>query len=368
MSRRKSRIPKKLLLLVISTCLAIVAAELLLRCCWHNPYRREEPDRVVRLRLQHANAHHRIDRSAIDAEHPVIDFRTNDRSYIEPSFQYVEPDCTIAFLGGSTTECCAVREELRFPTLVSSLLGERGYRVTTLNAGTSGNTVHDSINILLNHTYQDRPDYVVLMHACNDIGLLSEAGSYDLRAGRYMSWASAARSAAMKLTNYSSLAGLTRQVLREHTHFVPIAPAELEPRPQADRSSTIDGAFEQRLRGFVQLARSFGIQPILMTQPISSHFTELTPSWVDQDMQLRFNETVRRVGADVEVPVIDLVDHLEQHVPNWDRHLHLFYDGIHVTDEGSRVYGEHIAEVLCRRMESASLLTREASSSQSLSR
>ena len=84
------------------------------------------------------------------------------------------------FLGGSTTETVVVSEELRFPALVSTLLEERGRRVNTLNAGKSGLSTQDSLNLLLNHIVYDDPDIAVMMHAANDIGWL--AGTGDLRA------------------------------------------------------------------------------------------------------------------------------------------------------------------------------------------
>ena len=130
----------KLTLLVVSAMVAVLASEVVLRCCWHNPYANELPDRMVKLRLLHANADHQIDRSDIDGRKPNIRFRMDERSYILPSFQFENPDCTIAFLGGSTTECCAVDEPVRFPALVSTLLEQQSIRATTLNAGTSGNT------------------------------------------------------------------------------------------------------------------------------------------------------------------------------------------------------------------------------------
>lgn len=350
MLRGKSTLWMKFSLFAASTLFALLAAELVLRCCWHNPYANEQPDRIVRLRLQHANAEHRIDRSEIDARKPIVSFRVDDRSYVRPSFQYENPDYTIAFLGGSTTECCAVDEDLRFPALVSSELAKLGIAATTLNAGTSGNTLHDSINNLLNHVVQDDPDIVVLMHACNDIGLLSQSGNYDPRSGQDVSWATVARSAAMKLTNHSHLLGITRQVMREHTHYVPTDPSDLHARPIVAPSPQIDGAYEKRLRAFIRLARALDVEPVVMTQPISSSFTHLTPDWTDQDMQVRFNDIVRRVGRQENVLVIDLVNYLQCHVPDWNQHMHVFYDGIHVTDEGSRIYGRYISQVFSERL------------------
>jgi lysophospholipase L1-like esterase len=90
---------------------------------------------------------------------------------------------TIAFLGGSTTACNAVQEDARFPGLVGRLLTEPGISTNGLNAVRSGGTLHDTLNVLLNHVLPDEPDIVVVMHATNDIGVLHHQKSYDSRTG-----------------------------------------------------------------------------------------------------------------------------------------------------------------------------------------
>ncbi len=344
--RRRSRFGRraKVLLLVGSTVLALAGAECMLRMCWHNPYRNDGPDRYVNLRVQHPTTDHVIDRSEIHPESPSTRFRTDHRSYILPSFQHAQPDCTITFLGGSTTECCAVTEELRFPALVSTLLEQDDLRVNTLNAGTSGNTLHDSINILLNHAILDKPDVLVLMHACNDIGLLSEAGSYAPRSEKNVRLDRFLRIALMNGTNHSWLMAVARQALREHSHFVPIAPDELQPGVANFDQQEIDAAFTQRLQVFISICRAFQVEPVLMTQPTSGHYTALTPKWADEFAQTRFNEIIRQMGREKNVMVIDLMAHLQRDVPQWDEHLNLFYDGVHVTDRGSKIYAEYIAQ------------------------
>lgn len=112
---------------------------------------------------------------------------TDARSYIVPFFQYRDPDATVTFLGGSTTECEALKENFRFPAMVSVLLAERGLKVNTLNEARSGNSLHDSLNIFLNHLVYDEPDNVVLMHAANDIGVFARNEDYVSRSGHPVS-------------------------------------------------------------------------------------------------------------------------------------------------------------------------------------
>src|SRR5262245_9530861 len=92
----------RLLLVVLSVVIAFAFCEVGFRLFWHNPYRYEVPERVLRLPIAHARTDHVLDRSAIDPERPMVRFRTDERSYLLPSSRFEMPDATVAFLGGST--------------------------------------------------------------------------------------------------------------------------------------------------------------------------------------------------------------------------------------------------------------------------
>jgi lysophospholipase L1-like esterase len=83
-----------------------------------------------------------------------------------------------------------------------------------------------------------------------------------------------------------------------------------------------------------------------MTQPLANIRTAFTPDWVDPRNQEVFNHIIRTVGAEEGAVVIDLVRHLVENVENWKQPMKIFYDGVHVTDRGSEVYAEYIAERL----------------------
>ena len=112
----------RLVLVTVAFVLAWLFCEFTLRMIWHNPYRDELPDHILKIRMHHPNTDYIFDRSMIDTEVPTVRLRTDNRSYIIPSFQYQHPDATVAFFGGSTTECAAVQEHLRFPAMVSEHL------------------------------------------------------------------------------------------------------------------------------------------------------------------------------------------------------------------------------------------------------
>jgi lysophospholipase L1-like esterase len=329
----------RLLLVLVSLAVSVVASELILRLAWRNPFRGERPELVVKLRMHHADRSLPIDRRDVYPDSPVSTIHTDARGYIMPGRRFDQPDATIAFLGGSTTECSAVTEELRFPALVSTLLEARALRVNTLNAGNSGNNTQDALNLLLNHVIFDRPDVAVLMEAANDIGVLAGEHSYQ----RSISAGSAAvrgllQVASSQLSLVGALRGwLTPSALRADPGERANIPRELARLPTAE--------YEKRLRAFAGICRAFGIEPVLMTQPAISIRTALTPEWLELKKQERFNNIVRAISAEEDVVLIDLARYIGE-VEGWDQPMRIFYDGIHVTDEGSRVYAEYIARRL----------------------
>lgn len=346
--RRVSR-GKKAALAVAAVLVTLAGCELALRLFWENPYRDELPDYMLKLRLQHPNADRTFDRSAIDPNEPRVRFRTNARCYIEPSAQYETPDATVAFLGGSTTECSAVTEQARFPACVSTLLAEHGLRVSTLNAGRSGNTTHDSLNVLVNHVAGDRPDIAVVMHAANDIGVLTADGDYRSRSGAAVTPGNLFTWSMQMASQRVCLAALLRNGL-----FAPNFQARVGETPAPPATSPVRqppiAEFRRRLMAVVHVCRDFGIEPVLMTQPLASRTNELTPAWADSAAQDRFNAEVREVGRREGVFVIDLVEHLNRSVPRWQEPNEVLYDGIHVNDRGSQEYARYIAEQLLPRL------------------
>ena len=139
---------RRWLLVVVSTMVSLLLSEAILRVAWTNPYADEDTDQMLEVRRAHANRRFPVDRSVIGAEQQLGWYRTDERGYILPSRRFEYPDSTLLFLGGSTTECRAVLEELRFHAIASDELLERGVRVNALNAGLSGGDAHDSLNIL----------------------------------------------------------------------------------------------------------------------------------------------------------------------------------------------------------------------------
>jgi GDSL-like Lipase/Acylhydrolase family len=329
-----------------ASLITLGASELGLRLLWHNPYRHESPDHLLKIRLNHPSTDHIFSRALVNSENPQGRLRTDARSYLLPSFQYSDPDATVAFLGGSTTECVAVQEDLRFPALVSGLLAEQGWKVNTLNAARSGNALHDSLNILLNHLIIDRPDIVVLMHASNDIGYLSHGDeNFRSRMGHPVSIADLGKWFLQMASSNLYSAALVRYSATSESHRPKDPAGNWRNNTSLINKVPID-TYRQRLQAFINICRAFGIEPVLMTEPFSGSTNVLTPHWINRAAQDRFNAVISEVGDREGVLVIDLVRHLQERVPEWNKPMEIFYDAIHVTDKGSRVYAQHITERL----------------------
>lgn len=329
MSQAK-QISKFAALLLGLLVLAFLSWEVGLRLLWHNPYVAESPDFILKIPLHHPNSDHVIDRSATYPDSPTSRLRTGPRSYILPAFQYEDPDATIVFLGGSTTAALAVSEDLRFPVLVSKHLADEGLRVNTLNLARGSGTSHDALNLILNHVVLDEPDIIVIMNSGTDQSLLTGAGDYRSRMGAVVGPVHMARWSLQMLSSDLYIAGLLRSNLsrgstRATRGFAMIGDHGPEKKVPVEK-------FEARMRAFVGLTRGFGIVPVMVTEPLVRY---------DSNHQL-FNERIRVVGRELDAKVIDLANHIENETPGWDEPMKVFYDGVHVTEDGSRMYAEYL--------------------------
>lgn len=340
----QSRTAARVLILAVATIVALGAAEIALRIVWHNPYRHEAPDHVLKLHMHHPRTDHVYKTGLPGAGDTDIRLRTDDRSYILPSERHPDALATVVFLGGSTTECAAVQEDVRFAALVPKLLADKGLKVDALNGGHAGNNVHDILNVFFNHVIEDRPDIAVLMEASNDVGTLRAARSYAPNMGGPVSCKLTGKWMVQMMSSHSALVALLRQSANRD---------ELKPKDagkdwrqtQGPTDAEIVMMYRSHLKVFVHMCRDFGIEPVLMTQPYSRHRNALTPGWLESTAQDQFNDIIRDVGQSENVLVIDLVNHIRT-IPNWDEPNHIFYDAIHVTDAGSRIYAEYIAAQL----------------------
>jgi len=281
--------------------------------------------------------------------------------FIGSAQRHETPDVTIAFLGGSTTECLYLDESKRFPSVVASLLGEKAdRRVHAINAGTSGGNSLHSINKLINVVAPKNPQVVVFMDAINDLTTLAYFGSY---------WNADRRGNLAVIEDGEGsfphmLKVLAKRYMPGYFTMTMIVSDYLNPKVDDEfvfnqqlfnanlqREDELVALFHQQLVLFVHVARAIGATPMLMTQanriqsndPFVRELFRRTRPELDYDRwakaYVRFNDEIRRVA---ELQHVGLVD-LAKAIPGTKEYV---YDPVHLTEAGSVAVAEEIVKIL----------------------
>jgi len=269
--------------------------------------------------------------------------------FIRPSRKYAQPDLSLVFLGGSTTECMFVEEENRFPYVAGVILEqETGRKINSYNGGMSGINTLNCIDILVNKVLPLKPRVVVFMENINDLSTLLYEGTY----WNNNTW----RSPIQTLYKRESLGlllneifipnitaaykNLTLTVLRgEQDQFA----AYRGKKPQVDKAR-LNQEFAMNLQTIVDICKVRGIIPVLMTQAnrITGRPDQVIKTYVGRfgehaslsyqdfkEIYDSFNATIRQVGQRNQVLVIDLA----AEIPPDKTYI---YDLVHLNDTGSR--------------------------------
>ena len=328
------------------------------------------PVRYLVMREWRRNTDYQFSPSAERKRHPegglheFYQLATDKDGFIEPARRHQQPDLSIVFLGGSTTECMYVAPDNRFPYLAARKLEQAlGLKVNGINAALSGNNSMHSLLLLLGKVVPLRPDFVVLMHGINDIGALttertywSTSGSLRLFEEERISVGDAGKVLVRSLIPYTT-EQLQRgtKALRELFRVRRAQAQTPKPAEGPDRRAEMGRDFESSLRSFVRVATAWGITPVLMTQvyvePTSA--TERSGAFVNREQLagagLRpdehptlldyFNAITREVARSEAIPLIDLA-----RARAW--RFGDVYDTVHFTDEGSKQVAEIVAAAL----------------------
>lgn len=278
-------------------------------------------------------------------------FRTDSNGYIMPSKIHSDPDLTIAFLGGSTTECLFVQEENRFPNLSVRLIEKQIHqKINSLNAGVSGMGSMNATNILVNKLLPEKPDYVILMSNINDFSILLYTGAYWNTSNRTLikekeqiSFLKASKEIAEAIVpnTYTSIKNL---VAPQNTDEW----AKYRNKSKRLDSEKICESYKRSLTAFVTICKNWNIKPVLMTQahrfpaerPKSAQFKLTGINYLDFiTTYSRMNDIIREIASENNVLLIDL----EKKIPKDTLHI---YDMVHLNDTGSILASKTIADVL----------------------
>ena len=308
-------------------------------------------DRYIRLRENPPGQSVRYWSDELNKE---VRLDTDNNGYIKPAKVHTKPNLTIAFLGGSTTESYAVDPDKRFPYLASRLLEKSlNLKINSLNVGMSASNSMHSLNAFINKVLPDKPDIAVIMHNINDLIILLQAGSYRAEYINKTSLVNASKDPFSKLVNifdkdkgrlFRNFLRSIKQLTIPHSwKFIRDIISKLsstssggtDKRAYDYNAEKMLSLFDANIKLFIDISRSRGVLPILMTQfhrwggaVIQKNPTPLE----DKEFQIlyaRFMDRIREIARRENVPLIDL----ERLLPlNAEM---IGSDMIHLTDIGS---------------------------------
>ncbi len=390
MSEQKSwfeRNPKKTLFAALSVFLviALAATEFILE--QNLPEQTQAPKRSIRLK-EHApliNGTHRASKKGLKKRYGLtVDnleekdyvFRTDENGFIMPGKVHEEPDLSMVFLGGSTTECNFVEEDSRFPYLAGAKLGEKlGKKINSCNAGVSGSNTMHCLDVLINKVLPMRPDVAFLMENVNDVNImLFFSGSYWnespsrslITTGKQVEKGRAQRLwEAFTQSVFPGISYRMRALLPEEQN---VDEFEKERRIGLVTKDFTPRDYEANLATFVAVCKSHGIVPVLMTQfnrlaaepdeTTDKNMRKFEKDWgVDYATYKGhldvFNESVRKIAREQNAVLIDL----DKQVPKESAYM---YDIVHLNTAGSQLVANIIAEQLALSSVFQDAITRKA--------
>jgi lysophospholipase L1-like esterase len=346
------------LVVVLGLVAGLVLAELSLRV--HNPIEVRILESEIRLPVRKKVIYRnpgtpKLDREIVCARN-ILGFRG-----LDPPKDFEEP-LTIVMVGGSTTVCRYLSEGKTWPDRLGARLAERFDNVWWNNAGMDGHSTFGH-TILLRQVLLDlRPDYLVFLVGLNDtdrtdlnrrdatvIGTGTRLGRL-IDASELLSTIRVlvrARRAHERGLQHEMGIDLARMEVRE------VSEEEIERTVEHNRRKEAVSAYGRRLTHLIELSRSGGIEPILVTQPMlygdgidPTTGVELGPivegritsRQVWRVMEI-YNDVTRAVGRDHDVLVIDLARELAKDSA-------YYHDWTHFTNEGA----ERVAEILSAEM------------------
>lgn len=295
-----------------------------------------------------------IRRSSGDPVPDTYLLQTDGQGFLRPGRTHQNPDITIAFLGGSTTECLYIEPELRFPVLIGRALEERlGLKVNVINAARSGSNTQHMQLVLQGKILPLRPDIVVLMENTNDLGILSRHGSYwnDDPTFRIVGETPRGIVTGMRYVR-DGLLGYSYRLFRnagaQLAVLFGLSSAQARAQSEAGKNEDWARQYEASLTQFVHTTQAWGGRPVLMTQVIQDSSERRrdvaagTNYLADallarrgfsaesfDNMHAYFNGIARNVAAQHGAGLIDLA-----RADGWDGTM--MYDGLHFSGPGSR--------------------------------
>ena len=269
-----------------------------------------------------------------------------------------EKSKSIIFLGGSTTEQLYVPEKSRWPSILERNLNkidqENSYIIR--NGGLSGNnSMHSTLNLIAK-ALPLSPDFVVLMHNINDLGLLRLTGSY---------WQAPEKLSLIQIDEHKSAIFLMSRQIKDFlmpNSYNLIKNILLQSNNDDFLEyrnldivgiELIEDQFRRSLNTFIDVSIAWGTEPILMTQFNRINledelFNKTSFSVINKEeyveSYIRLNDVIREVSVSRNVDLIDLANL----IPSSSNYM---YDPVHLNENGSKLAAEILTDYWLKKLE-----------------
>lgn len=356
--QRRARL--KLLVVLISTGLALGGAELVLRA--RNPLGFRMRGNTLRLPANQVYDIRADERSRSDQLDAHVIHTKNSLGFRGPE----PPDdfadwLTLVAVGGSTTECFYLSDGRTWPERLGARLRTELRKVWVANAGLDGHSTFGHLLVTRQALVPLRPKVTLYLVGLND--MFADAPREFDRVERNP-WAAIADHSELAATllnlyrwkrtrDIEDLGAMPKPVaLRDRPlHPVPPAVAERLWREQDPRLA----AFRDRLERLIALNREHGIEPVLITQPSLLGGVDPRTGIDTRPMQVelwekldgalawrlleRYNDVTQQVGRERGVLTVDLAHSLPKDST-------FFYDFFHMTNKGADRVGAILHDAL----------------------
>jgi lysophospholipase L1-like esterase len=351
----RSRLIINLSLLALSTLVSLGVAEVALRLISPGPvFSSEFPLYPHRRRVMEFTTSEGHPETIVNSTNR-LGFRGD-----EPPADWAH-SLTILTVGGSTTQCYYLDDHQTWPYLLQSRLRRDDPTAWVGNAGLDGHSTRGHIRLMQQVVQPLKPRVVIFLVGVNDLALSlrDDAKSYDLPGD--WKWRFFSRSRIGQIFYTWTLILLNRvppaeRIASSYTHTLKTisSPAPL-PRDLKTMLPGL-GEYAANLRTLIQSARSAGIRPVFLTQPMLFADTpfwrtrEGSFSWVAHMQQHLsaadywrlmkvYNDTLLDVCHDEKAEAYDLAAAVP-HAPDY------FLDAVHLNARGAETVAERVATYL----------------------
>ncbi|HKR60872.1 MAG TPA: SGNH/GDSL hydrolase family protein, partial [Pyrinomonadaceae bacterium] len=278
---------------------------------------------------------------------------------------------SLVTIGGSTTQCFFLSDDQTWTARLGQELSHNFSPVWINNAGLDGHSTHGHQVLLEDFIVPLHPKVALFLVGANDVarGTIAEWDAENVKSGLQFS---SGKAFVKSLSAYSEVAALVLNMYRSFTAYQAgllhqqidlTKQGYLDVSEEEEKKDLAENAnpsflndYHNRLVNIVNVSRTAGIEPVLITQPLLAGFGTDDVTGLDLarikaygprqtgkmywNLVEAYNDVVRKLGREMDVQVIDLA----REMPKSSRY---FYDFIHYTPAGAQAIGEILDRSLC---------------------